>query len=545
MYRILIVDDEPYIVDWIHNLVESVDGYELDIYRAYSAKEAVNLLNRARIDVMISDICLPGMSGIELLKLVKSNWRNCKVIMLTGHDNFTFAYESFKHEAFQYILKTEDDEKILEAINNALVKCEIELHEAKEMVNMRTKTQESQRLAKQKYFESIVAGRETNVNTEVIAKYDLKIDPNKPCYILAGQAQEMDTNIGLELRDSLIKDIENLSKGHLNGQFYCEVLIHNGNEIIWFLQNRWDQEDDVLSSIITGVMEQVQCIYKRRYSIELSIVYCDRLFTLLKATDILIILRKCIKNLGPISQGYIICFKYEELIQRNCLEHNGIHDILQKDSFFEEVGACLYAGKEEQYFTLLKRVEEVLIQESITDYQATELYFKLALQLLRFINVNRLDLELATTIGLHKLMHIDVENNNSWLVQMDYIETLSKKLFHCYKEKATHMDLIHIIQEYIKEHISEDVSLVRLGEITGYNPTYLSRLYKESTGQTLMGYINQVRLSKVKELMITNELSLNQIAIKAGFSSRQYFNRFTKKMVGIAPEEYRKSLNGY
>ena len=80
MYRILIVDDEPYVVDWLSSLLEMKTEFELDICLAYSAEEALNWLKRAKIDIIITDIQMPEMSGIELAQEVRKNWPQCKVI---------------------------------------------------------------------------------------------------------------------------------------------------------------------------------------------------------------------------------------------------------------------------------------------------------------------------------------------------------------------------------------------------------------------------------------------------------------------------------
>ncbi len=101
---------------------------------------------------------------------------------------------------------------------------------------------------------------------------------------------------------------------------------------------------------------------------------------------------------------------------------------------------------------------------------------------------------------------------------------------------------IQIIKEYIKEHIFDDVSLQQLSEVTGYNPSYLSRFFSEKTGEKLSEYIANQRMEYIKGLMKNTNLSLNDIAEKAGFQSRSYFNRFVKRITGTTPQKYRKKL---
>ncbi len=80
MHRLLIVDDEPYTVDGLYEMLEEADLPELELYRAYSAIEAIEWLNRIKIDIVLSDIRMPGMDGLRLLKEIRARWPRCKVI---------------------------------------------------------------------------------------------------------------------------------------------------------------------------------------------------------------------------------------------------------------------------------------------------------------------------------------------------------------------------------------------------------------------------------------------------------------------------------
>ena len=85
MYRILVVDNEPYVVDWIAFLIETKSRQEVDVCRAYTAKEALQWLAKTRIDVLVSDISMPGMDGLELAGIVKEQWPYAKVVLITAY----------------------------------------------------------------------------------------------------------------------------------------------------------------------------------------------------------------------------------------------------------------------------------------------------------------------------------------------------------------------------------------------------------------------------------------------------------------------------
>ena len=120
MYRLLIVDDERHIVNWLSGLFSSLDGAEFDIYRAYSGTDAIAVLADTNIDIVLTDYRMPGMNGLELLDRVKANWADRRVIILSGYDEFEYIYKAASHGAVRYILKTEDDDVIVGAVLDAV-----------------------------------------------------------------------------------------------------------------------------------------------------------------------------------------------------------------------------------------------------------------------------------------------------------------------------------------------------------------------------------------------------------------------------------------
>ena len=119
-YRVLIVDDEPHVVEAVAELLESADAFSVDLYRAYNAAEALRLLDAGRMDLVISDIEMPGMNGLMLLDEINRRWPVCRVVFLTAHPNFQYVREALQKHAADYILKTEDDDVLLEKLTNVL-----------------------------------------------------------------------------------------------------------------------------------------------------------------------------------------------------------------------------------------------------------------------------------------------------------------------------------------------------------------------------------------------------------------------------------------
>src|SRR5690606_14704865 len=110
MYRLLIVDDEEIIVNGLYEIFRNIKDLDLDVYKAYSGEEAIEWLNRTRVDIVLTDIRMPGIDGLELLEIIHRSWPQCRVIFLTGYDEFEYVYKAIQHKAVNYILKIEDND---------------------------------------------------------------------------------------------------------------------------------------------------------------------------------------------------------------------------------------------------------------------------------------------------------------------------------------------------------------------------------------------------------------------------------------------------
>lgn len=101
---------------------------------------------------------------------------------------------------------------------------------------------------------------------------------------------------------------------------------------------------------------------------------------------------------------------------------------------------------------------------------------------------------------------------------------------------------IRFVKQYIKDHIAEDVTIAALANVTGYNADYLARTFRSQTGLTVGQYIINVRMQRIRSLMLDDALSLEDIAQQTGFSSRAYFNRFIKRIAGVSPRTLRLTV---
>ena len=118
--NILLVDDESYVTE---SLYQTIPWRELDIeevYQASSALEAIDLLEEEDIDVVVTDVRMPVMTGLELMETITERWTHIRCILLTGYSDFEYAKQAIRLQASDYILKPVDDDEFIRSVSSAL-----------------------------------------------------------------------------------------------------------------------------------------------------------------------------------------------------------------------------------------------------------------------------------------------------------------------------------------------------------------------------------------------------------------------------------------
>lgn len=120
MYQLLIVDDQP---DLVEDLATNMDWESIGIssvYQAHSANEALDTMKATQIDIVITDIRMPGISGLDLIDAIKTSWNHVKCILLSGYNDFEYAQRALRQQASAFLLKPVEDEELMQAVKKAI-----------------------------------------------------------------------------------------------------------------------------------------------------------------------------------------------------------------------------------------------------------------------------------------------------------------------------------------------------------------------------------------------------------------------------------------
>ncbi len=557
MYRLLIVDDEAIIVNGLFEIFSSMNNFDLDIYKAYSGEGAIHWLKRTRIDIVITDIMMPGISGMQLLDEIHRNWPQCRVIFLTGYDEFEYVYKAIQHNRVSYILKNEDIDKVVCAVENAIedirteIKAEDLLNRAKEQVNIALE------LFQKDYFIHLInEDKSVSISKSVFEQLDIQMFHDKPVLLLLGQVNNLSSEFLYWDKIQYLYSVRIIINNYLSTKIMSACVLDENYRLILFAQPRED------SFIDEQVRKDVTVLY-------------ERVVPFLKGT-LEAIQTACLESLGAsisfalsgqpcgweeVSKKYISLtqlLNYRigtgiEMLLIDSEINDGIANVSdekEEESNLEVLEAVrqwkldtiemyLESGQMDKYFEVLsKLLEPIELVNNKSCNAAIEAYCKVALSILSYINRYRLNEKISSLIDISRLMKLD--NRKTWKEEIAYIYQLSKVIFtiQSAEQEKRADNTITYIQKYVEEHLSEELSLVRLAEKVFLNPSYLSRLYKQIMGTNLSEYIDNARIKKAKENLEKGNMKINEVAKLVGYESAASFSRFFRKITGYSPQEY-------
>jgi two-component system response regulator YesN len=198
-------------------------------------------------------------------------------------------------------------------------------------------------------------------------------------------------------------------------------------------------------------------------------------------------------------------------------------------------------GQKQPFLDEFQRTSEAILSSGTERRYFLEFYYKVVSMLLAYLN--RMDMpDVLEKLDLDRLLHFSRYSSDEEALRhlRDAIESVVEG--RQFAQDARTHQVVRELQEFIAEHLSEDLSLTVLAEKVHHHPFYLSRLYKQCTGVSLSDYIASLRIEKAKSLLKETHMKIYEVGKAVGFESAGYFIRFFKKHTGMTPNEYKEGV---
>ena len=500
------------------------------------------------MDIIVSDIKMPEMTGLEMLAEINKRWPSCLVIFLTSYHDFDFAKEAVTLGGFDFILKTEGDERIIQAVRKAAE--EVEKHHETEQLRLKTEAKYKQALPtlQKAFVQELLHGRHINdrIRNEQFRILEIGMDANLPCYLFLARIDGWKPSLLWADKALLLYAVNNIIEEFLHSKVHMITMQLDSSHILGIWQPMTDNYDPKEYSkalrFFYGTLETIQNTGRDLLHLELSFLQSSSPCEWGEAGEKLQSLELLMQRGIGLNRELLTT---DEELQNNLNRRSSSEEIEAQPIVFlrmmqfSSLSGLLASGKEDEFFELYDELDETIKEAGDVPSLKLECLHFLASLFLGYINRRRLYRTLKESWNMDKLLKL--EENPDWKSYSSYYRNLASFLFeHSSDEQENRsIRLIQDIQQYIREHLSEDLSLTKLGEHAHLNPTYLSRLYKQITGKGISDDILEARIEKAKTLLEEGDRKIHEIAEDIGYHSGIAFTRFFKKNMNITPQEYR------
>lgn len=527
--KVMIADDEKKICQLLQVLVDwDALGFEV-IDVKHNGRDLLEAARRLNPDVIITDIRMPGYTGLEILHELRKENQDVEVLIMSGYREFEYVQAALRDGATDYLLKPLDRAALEEALRKIRERQDAFQQEKAKVEKIRITLDEASSFLQENLLDMILAGKVKQVSrSELNSKYQCGFIKAKLC-IAAVKIDILGDNYSYKAEEVVGQKFQSIVETELKkGQYQC--LCMRKNNYIFVLVNYEDEQslEGDFYHLIYKMKEYLAHISDGHVTIGVASVKEDQLY------DALLKSENCARD--QIFRGFDKVLYYQEHI-----EEVGVSEVFHAAKIEKLQGAVLHM-----------ELSEVLpaLQNILYDIRAAG---------------ERTQSGMAVHGWMMKLQDILIESCRELLPQEEmesFFPAVENQLCSChdwnaYREvlqKEIHQLLqmlreqwekkekqpIRIMKQLIEQEYQKPITLEHLAEKCEFSSTYVSRLFKKELGMNFSQYLNQVRLEKAKKLLVSTNASTAQIALETGYNDEKYFMRIFKREVGLTTGEYRR-----
>jgi two-component system response regulator YesN len=543
MLKLLIVDDEPftreglrYHFDWSRYGIEVAGEVDDGI-------KALELIEELGPDIVLTDVRMPDMDGLEMARRIKASHENIKIIVMSAYDDIGYVKSALKVNALDYILKPVDLKELDAVIQKVAHIINGEYEEQQLIRRMSAKLMQSMPMLREKFLMTLVRdgleGKADIASRTGFLELNLPVDADY-CVLEINVDDRASTLESLSERDRQLTSfaVINICDELMNRLFNGYSFENRPGEYVCLLNCSLNEEGN-------------NCVHE----------IGEQLYSLI--SEIREKLSECLKlsvtiGVGPVVHGVDNVAKSHakaaaNVCQRLFLGKNKIIMIDSLDTGDDVIDRFDFA-RSDRVVNLLKGSDEARLVEAIDDffkelapckYINARHCMNICFQLI--LTASRQLMELAIDpVGMRSESEVcDALSRLETLGEMqsfatEYLVALHRIIDEKRSRKSS--NIIDRIKQVIQKRYSENLSIRDIAGEVYLSTTYLCMIYKQETGETVNGYITRVRIEHAKELLRDPAIRLYDICHEIGYTEPGYFSKIFKKYTDLSPTEYRQSV---
>ena len=535
MVKLFLVEDEIIMRDGIKKHIDW-KGEDIDFCGEASDGEiAFPMILKLKPDILVTDIKMPFMDGLELSKLVKKELPNIRIIILSGYDEFTYAQEAVSIGVEEYLLKPISPAKLLSSIKKVKEKIELSREEAGIADWTKEELLEKNTIEQQKLFRAMVSGSMTMTELlEAGKKLDIELTARFYQVTLFNLSFVGETgDIFSEKQNTFWKQVNE----YLETVDNC-YMFDRGTEGLALL---------ALDETEEGVADKIKQVVEKMISISKNIV--DGTY--------FVGIGSIVNRLSEISKSYDNAnraFSYRYFKKRNQIIDYKDLSVPNSGTMEVDVNAVTFNEKNKQAFEKFLRSGSA---DEITHFldEIFSSFGEKNVKSLLYLNYITMDLYFAIVSFIHDIGYEmndlggDFADINIAIKGISNSDDAKKYLEKGLRNAITLRDsnsvkkysvILKEVLAYIDENFDkDDISLNTVASIANISPNHFSTIFSQEIGVTFIEYLISKRMEKAKELLMTTNLRSSEIAYKVGYKDPHYFSFMFKKTQGITTREYR------
>jgi len=514
---VLIVDDEIIIRNGLYNMIPWAKLGISVILTASCAQEALELARENKPDIMLTDICMPEMDGLEMMKLMLEIVPEIKVIVLTGYDDFKYAQKSCSLGVKDFILKPVDESNLIKCIKLQVEHIQNEIQSAlKDNILSRKRMLENQ----PEFEKSLMQLTEKSIDQPEIINIPDKLNFEDNCdYQVVLITPEISS-------DSVWNQHKHLLLMSIKGFFIDMIDTNNAG---WTFQNH---DGDIIvifyvSPQYIGIEEQItklQDIIHVEFEVALNVGIGSVVrhmsaikFSYNQAKENCKRENFHIKTIAPVEVNGDISKSSDKLLYFKEKVFENFHDTVVAKNYLKNY---------------INEVIESGIQKSSAEQKFYDLASAFYWEYLKTTG-NSADGRLETLISTLQTNDID---NCSVFTEMFIVKLM-------YSNKKQMHEIVEAATQFINQRFTEDLTVFTIAEQFHVARNYFSRLFKKEMGEGCNEYITRKRIERAKQLLANSRLKTYEVAEQIGYHDTNYFSLAFKKNTGMSPKEFRDRQN--
>lgn len=536
MYSIILVDDERSLRESIEHLVDwKGNGFHL-IGTAQNGLDALELMENEGIpDVIITDIKMPVMNGIELGKKLREEYPTIKIVFLSGYDEFQYAVEGIKLNVLSYLLKPISKNEIEECLYKLKEQLDEEIKAVNDMSRVSIEYNKNIELMKISFLNSLLTeqhlqGTEIAL-AEFLVTHNLEfLNHEKILFTVRFAEKQFSDNTFQKNREfqrfSLFQIIQDVAKKYLKG----EVFLFS-SYVVCILTGTREELVEVKDIFTKDVVDTTNKLLKEKVTIGVSENYID-IFQTNKAY-----------------RETLTALDYTDIDgEENVVFIGDVEKTTTRTHFLYEI--------DEAAFLLAIKTNDLVYVREILKKCFTDNYFdshnriSILRTIISIVYVNCIR-ALRETIG-------DVDDHfNQWYqqifeaIQYDDLMMIQNELYtfctytmnEITKNRAQLKNTLVLESlEYLEENFTDpEISLKSTSLHLNVSSSYFSTVFKKETGKSFIDTLTEMKMNKAKELVLTTDYKMFEIASACGYDDQHYFSYSFKKYFGTSPTNMRKN----